>query len=412
MGMAVFTYSAADQSGKISRGEREAGDQKALAQALRAEGLLLLQSAEKKGIGAVFQFDLGEVVSRLRPISIVEKMFFARNLAVMVGAGLALTRALDALAQETTNPKFKRIIGDLNDGVVKGKSFADSLRLHQKVFGELFVNMVEVGETTGKLTLVLKLLANQMKRDHALRKRVKGAMMYPVIIMIALAGVGTLMMIYVVPTLSATIKELGVPLPITTRVIIAVSDMLVGYGPLVFVAVAALVAGLWRLRRTARGKALIDRFSLKLPIFGPLIRKFNTARFCRTLAYLVTSGVPIVRSLEITSGVLSHTGFRAVVSRAAKDIQKGKPLAAVLAEHPRIFQPLVTQMIAVGEETGKISEMLLRLAVFFEGEVASVTKNLSTIIEPILMIFIGAAVGFFAVSMLQPIYSSLGNIGI
>ncbi len=410
--MAIFVYSAADRSGKTSKGQREAADEKALAQALRAEGLLLLQSAEKKGIGAVFQFDLGEVVSRLRPISIVEKMFFARNLAVMVGAGLALTRALDALAQETTNPKFKRIIGDLNDGVVKGKSFADSLRLHQKVFGELFVNMVEVGETTGKLTLVLKLLANQMKRDHALRKRVKGAMMYPVIIMIALAGVGTLMMIYVVPTLSATIKELGVPLPITTRVIIAVSDMLVGYGPLVFVAVAALVAGLWRLRRTARGKALIDRFSLKLPIFGPLIRKFNTARFCRTLAYLVTSGVPIVRSLEITSGVLSHTGFRAVVSQAAKDIQKGKPLAAVLAEHPRIFQPLVTQMIAVGEETGKISEMLLRLAVFFEGEVASVTKNLSTIIEPILMIFIGAAVGFFAVSMLQPIYSSLGNIGI
>lgn len=410
--MTVFIYSAADQSGKVSKGEREAGDQKALAQALRAEGFLLLEAAEKKGIGAIFRIDLGQAIARIRPITLVEKMFFSRNLSVMIAAGLPLTRGLEALAEETTNPKLRKVITDIKDSVVKGKSFADSLRQHEKIFGELVINMVEVGETTGKLTLVLKLLANQMKRDYTLRKRVWGAMAYPAIIVAALLGVGSMMMLYVVPTLAATIKELGVPLPLTTRLIIVLSEALLGYGLLIAVLLAATAVGSWRLYRTAGGKELFDRLSLKIPFFGPLVRKFNTARLCRTLAYLVTSGVPIIRSLEISSGVLSNTVFRRALVEAAVGIQRGKMLNVLLAGYPGVFPPLVTQMIAVGEETGKLSEMLLRLALFFEEEVANTTKNLSTVIEPILMIIVGAAVGFFAVSMLQPIYSSLGSIGI
>lgn len=396
----------------MSRGEREAADQKALAAALRGEGLLVLEATEKKGIGAAINFDIGEMLSRVRPISLVEKMFFARNLAVMVAAGLPLTRALDALGQEAKNPKFKQVIADISGAVVKGKSFAEGLRMHHAVFGDLFINMVEVGETTGKLTLVLKLLANQMKRDHALKKRVKGAMMYPAIIITALAGVGTLMMYYVVPAITATIKELGVPLPLTTRIIMAISDALVHYGPYVAAGVILFIWLVWRLLHTQKGKEVFDTIILRVPIFGPLVRKFNTARCCRTLAYLVTAGVPIVRSLEITGGVLGNTLFRDTVRASAGEIQKGKPLAGALAANPRLFQPLVIQMIAVGEETGKISDMLLRLALFFEDEVNGVTKNLSTIVEPLLMIVIGIAVGFFAVSMLQPIYGSLGSIGI
>ncbi|OGZ96764.1 MAG: hypothetical protein A3J10_02465 [Candidatus Sungbacteria bacterium RIFCSPLOWO2_02_FULL_54_10] len=410
--MVVFVYSAADQTGKASKGEREAADAKALAVALRGEGLLVLDAAEKKGIKAMINFDVGEMMARVRPVSLVEKMFFARNLGVMVGAGLPLTRALDALRQEANNPKFKRVIADINAAVVKGRSFAEGLRLHEKVFGDLVINMVEVGETTGKLTLVLKLLANQMKRDHTLKKRVRGAMMYPAIIMIALTGVGTLMMYYVVPTIAATIKELGVPLPLTTRIIMGISDLLVHYGLYVAIGVTGLVWLAWRLLKTEKGRRLFDTAILRVPIFGPLVRKFNTARFCRTLSYLSTSGVPIMKSLDITGGVLGNALFRDLVRGSAADIQKGKPLATALGGNPRIFQPLVIQMIAVGEETGKIAEMLLRLALFFEEEVNGVTKNLSTIVEPILMIVIGIAVGFFAVSMLQPIYGSLGSIGI
>lgn len=409
--MTVFAYSAADQSGKIAKGERGAQDEKALAIALKSEGLLLLEAAEKKGVKALLHLDLGRILSGLRPISLVEKMFFARNLSVMVGAGLSLTRSLDAMSQDAKNPKFKRLLADLNETIVRGKTLAEGLRVHEKVFGELFINMIEVGEATGKLTSVLKLLANQMKRDHALAKRVKGAMVYPVIILIALAGIGAMMMIYVVPTITSVLLELGVPLPATTRAIIWVSDTLVHRGVWVLAGMIAAGAGIWRIRKTAAGRTFFDRWSLKLPIFGSLIRQFNTARFCRTLSYLLTAGVPIAHSLEVTSGVLSNTLFRAAVRESADGIQQGSQLNLLLAKHPDLFQPLVLQMIAVGEETGKISEMLLRLALFFEEEVAAVTKNLSTIIEPLLMVIIGIAVGFFAVSMLQPIYTSMGSIG-
>lgn len=410
--MTVFMYSASDQGGKVSKGEREAADDKALAQTLKAEGLIVLEAREKKGLRARLNLNLGDLIARIRPVSIVEKMFFARNLAVMVSAGLSLTKGMEALSEEAKNPKFRRVIADINDSVIKGNSFADSLRRHQKVFGELFVNMVEVGETSGKLTLVLKLLANQIKKDHTLRKRVRGAMTYPAFIVAALAGVGTMMMIYVVPTMSAVIKELGVPLPLTTRIIIALSENLLRYGLLILGIMTAGGVAFWRMRKIPLYKMYLDRLILRIPLFGPLIRNFNTARFCRILSYLITSGVPIAHSLEVTAGVLSNRVFSDAAQEAAAQIQKGRQLRAILAAHPAVFRPLVTQMVGVGEETGKISEMLLRLALFFEEEVTSVTKNLSTLIEPIMMVVIGAAVGFFAVSMLQPIYTSLGNIGV
>ena len=409
--MPFYTYSAARREGGVEKGVRDADNKRVLAQVLRAEGRLLLDAKERgMGVGERARGTLDDFFAWIRPISLVERMFFARNLSVMVGAGLSLTRALDALSDETTNPKFKRIIADVNSSVVKGKPFAEALQSHQRIFGELFVNMVEVGETTGKLHLVLKLIANQMKRDHTLRKRVRGAMVYPAIIIMALAGVGTMMMIYVIPTLTATIKDLGVPLPLTTRIIIGISEALVQYGLWIATTVVGLVALAWRLHRTSWGRAYFDRFLLRLPLFGSLIRRFNTARFCRTLAYLTTAGVPIVRSLEITAGVLGNTSFRVVIRNAAVEIQRGKQLHLLFANHPDIFQPLVIQMVSVGEETGKLSEMLLRLALFLEEEVTSATKDLSTVIEPLLMIIVGTVVGFFAVSMMQPIYSTVGAL--
>jgi len=383
--MPIFTYSAAGEKDAIK--------------------------GTKKGLAAVnIRIDINGLIARLRPIGLVDKMFFTRNLAVMVGAGLSLTRTLESLAKEAANPKLKKILLEINDSVIKGKPFAESLRLHKEVFGELFINMIEVGETTGKLTLVLKLLASQMKKDHTLRRRVRGAMFYPAIIIITLLIVGSLMMLYVVPTLTQTIKELEVELPLSTKIIIFISDQLVNYFLWVLAGVVIFAAAFWKILKTRQGKTIFDRLILKAPIFGTLIKKFNSARFCRTLSYLITSGVPIVRSLEISSSVLGHTMFRQAIASAATAIQKGKQLNLILAEYPALFQPLMIQMIQVGEETGKLSEMLLRLALFFEEEVTATTKNMSSIIEPILMIFIGAAVGFFAISMLQPIYSSLGNI--
>ena len=409
--MPTFIYSAVERSGKTAKGEREADSEKALAQALKSEGLFLLEARERTSVGSrLLNLSAGEIIYRLKPISLVEKMFFSRNLSVMIGAGLSLTRALKGLEEETSNTKFKKVIADVNNSVTKGKTFAESLRVHQKVFGEVFTSMIEVGETSGKLTIILKLLANQMKKDHDLKKRVKGAMMYPAIILMVLFVMGTFMMLYVVPTLTQTIKDLGVPLPVTTRVIIGLSELVANYYIWLLLSIILIVASLWRALKTAKGKEIFDKLIIKVPIFGPLVKKFNTARLCRILAYLITSGVPIVRALEITSRVVGNTLYRRTLIGASEEIQKGKQLHAIFEPHKDIFQPMVIQMISVGEETGKISNMMLRLALFFEEEVTSTTKNLSTIIEPLLMIIIGGAVGIFAVSMLQPIYSSLGNI--
>ena len=409
--MVMFLYSATDSSGKISKGERDAENAKALAVLLRKENLLLLEAKERDSSGFRLNIDIGDLTSRFRPISSADKMFFARNLSVMVSAGLSLTRALDALEKEATNKKFKRVIADTSAAVARGVSFAEALRRHREVFNDLFINMVEVGEATGRLSLVLKLVGNQMKRDRTLLKRVRGAMMYPGVILVTLVIIGGIMMRYVVPTLTATIIDLGVPLPLSTRIVIGTSDFLSVYGWVVMGGLVVLTVSLWRIKKIPAVKNMLGRYVLKLPIFGSLIQKLNTARFCRTLACLITSGVPIIRSLEITAGVVGNSRFRDVLREAIQGVEKGVQLNVLFARYPDVFPSLVTQMLAVGEETGKIGEMLLRLALFFEEEVASITKNLSTIIEPILMVLIGLVVGIFAVSMLQPIYSSLGNIG-
>lgn len=409
--MTTFTYSAAQRNGTMVTGEREAENPKELAHALKEEGFLLLK-AKEKGAGSLLHFSINirEIIARIKPISLVDKMFFSRNLAVMLSAGLPLTRALEASAEESQNPKFKTIMADISSSVIQGKSFADALRPHDAVFNELYVNMIEVGETSGKLSLVLKLLSNQMKKDHDLRSRVKGALMYPAVIVSALVGVGIVMMIYVIPSLTATIKELHVELPLSTRIIMFISDALVAHGILAGLGSITTIIILLRLAKSKTGRKVFDRISLRIPIFGSLIQKFNMARFSRTLSYLITSGIPIVKSLEITSKVLGNGKYKAAVLQASEEIQKGTQLHEILQGYPHLFHPMVIQMVKVGEESGKISNMLLRLALFFEEDVTNTTKNLSSIIEPILMVIIGAIVGFFAISMLQPIYGSLGNL--
>lgn len=409
--MSLFTYSAAKQDGSLIEGKREAENKKMLAVILKQEGILLLYAQNQNE--AKNQFSLrrvAEFIDRILPLSLTERMFFSRNLSVMIQAGLPLTRALEASVEESTNQKFKKIILATISDVVKGKTFADSLRPHPKAFSELYVNMIEVGEASGRLSLVLRLLSNQMKKDHDLHSRVKGAMMYPAIIIIALLGIGALMMVYVVPTLAGTLKDLGTELPLSTRMIIATSDFLQHYALVTVGILMTFIFLVWRVLKSKRGKILFDHIILKMPIFGTLIQKFNMARFSRTLAYLITSGIPIVRALEITAKVLGNSTYRVAVQHVSQEIQKGKQINEILYDYPDIFHPMVVQMVKVGEETGKISDMLLRLALFFEEDVNNTTKNLSTIIEPILMLIIGAAVGFFAISILQPIYGGLNNI--
>lgn len=406
-----YTYTAINRTGQTVAGEYEAENEYDLGARLKKEELLLLES-KRTGGGERASF-VGRLVGMLQNFSrvpLVERMTFARNLAVMIGAGLSMTKSLEALRDQTENKAFKRIIEKILEAITQGKSFADGLREFEDIFGVLFINMVASGEASGRLESVLKLLARQMKRDHDIRSKVRGAMIYPAIIMSFLIIVGALMMIYVVPTLTATFAELGVQLPILTRIIIGASNFLLNFWWLMIAVLLAAGFGLYRALKTDWGKRLFDRAVLRLPILGPLIQQFNLARMARTLASLIASGVEITKALAITATVLGNSLFRDAIGRAAEEIQKGKQMHVILKEYPNLFFPLAVQMVGVGEETGTISRMLLRLAIFYEGEVSDTTKNLSSIIEPILMIVIGGVVGLFAVAVMQPIYSGLGGL--
>ncbi len=368
-----------------------------------------LEFSRKNKKQKIFSAEIG-LSKILKRVSLVDKMLFARYLAVMIKAGLSFSRALKVLSEQAKNQYFAEIIRQVDNDIKNGESLADSLAKHPKVFNELFVNMVRVGEAGGNLEEVLGNLAEQMKKDHEVISRVRGAMIYPAVILTAMIIIGALMMIFVIPTLLATFKELEVELPFATKVIIAVSDAFQNHG-------LAILAGMitfgWLFLaaiKTAKGKRYFDFLVLRLPIFGAIIKKVNTARFSRTLSSLIESGVSINKSLSIISRTLGNTYYRESLESAVKEVQKGIDLSETIACRKKLYPLLMVNMIKVGEETGTLGNALKQVAEFYEEEVRQVTENLSSIIEPILMMVIGAAVGFFAISMIQPMYSLMEGI--
>jgi type IV pilus assembly protein PilC len=270
--------------------------------------------------------------------------------------------------------------------------------------------MIKVGEEAGTLEEVLKVLASQMEKEKDIKSKVKGAMIYPAIIIFAMLGIGILMLFTVVPELSKTFKELEIELPLTTRVVIGIADFLTKKWYLVIVILSVLIFLFWRVLKTKSGKKIFDSFSLKFPIISPIIKNTNSAYTVRTLSSLISAGVPLPRALEITSRTLGNVFYKNALSEAAEKVRKGEKMSEALKLYENIYPLTVIQMISVGEETGETSVILSKLADFYEEEVSNATKNLASVIEPVLMLIIGTVVGFFAVSMVQPMYSMLGAI--
>lgn len=403
----IFTYYAKKISGEETKGEMEARDRFELARFLRQQGYTLVSFKEKKE-KQKFNFVFGGL--GLMRVSISDKMIFSRNLGVMISAGLPLTRALEILGRQTKNKKFKKILLALMEGVQKGTSLSEAMKNYSKVFSSLFIAMVRVGEESGKLSESLKLIAEQLERDYVLTRKIKGAMIYPTIIIIAMIVIGILMLIYVVPTLVSTFKELNVPLPMSTQIIIFISDFFISHLILTFgIFLSIILIVLWFMR-TEKGKRIFGSVLLRIPLFSPVVKKINSARTSRTLASLIAAGVNIIEALSITKDVLQNYRYKQVLDNAKVDVQKGAPISESFKKASNLYPILVGEMVAVGEETGKLSEMLNRLAVFYEEEVAEATKDMTTVIEPVLMIIIGAIVGFFAVSMIKPMYSMMSGL--
>jgi len=405
--MPLYSYIAKNKQGEAKTGSLQARDEHDLAIILRREGSLLIKA------------DLAEKVSNrkkilsflsLGKVSLVEKMMLTRNLRIMIIAGVSLPRSLNILSIQARSKKLKKALKQIREEVMKGESFSESLSRHPNIFSEVFINMIKVGEESGTLEKVLQVLTHQMEREHEIKDKIKGAMIYPSVIVLAMIGIGVLMLIMVVPKLAELFNDLGIELPLSTRVVIGLGMFLSKFWYTIpFIALIIYFAFKVSLK-TKLGKIVLDTIVLKIPVISNIIKKINAANTVRTLSSLITAGVPIVRSLEIVSNSLGNTYYKKAMSESAERVQKGSKLGEVIKDYESIYPVLVIQMISVGEETGETSSILAKLADFFEEEVANATKNLSSIIEPVLMLIIGAIVGFFAVSMIQPMYSMLGSI--
>lgn len=405
--MPRYSYIAKSLDGRTHSDTLEAKNERELAKTLRREGYILIKadSEEKK-----HKKKLAISIPLFNKVKLVDKMMFARNLRVMVAAGVSLPKALRILAGQTQNKKFQKALLNIGEEITKGRSFSSALKKCPTVFSELFVSMVKVGEESGTLEEVLRVLTNQMERDHEIRSKIKGAMMYPLVIVLAMTIIGILMLIMVVPKLAQVFADLGIELPITTKIVIAAGVFLSEFWYLLPVIAFILVFLVKISLRTKPGKLIIDTLVLKIPIVSSIVKKTNSAYTARTLSSLITAGVPIVRSLKVVSGTLGNIYYKKALLKAAEQVEKGNKLADALKPYEKIYPTLLIQMIEIGEETGETSDILEKLAEFYEEEVTNVTKNLSAIIEPILMLIVGAVVGFFAISMIQPMYSMLEGL--
>lgn len=405
--MARFTYTAERHDGETYQGVAEARDRFELYGIVRQEGgrVVRVEEDTKNSMMSVAYWNT--LVVR---VSEYDKILFARNLGAMLSAGLSLARALAVMERQTKNQKLARIISDVSNAVRRGDAFHVALTKHSNHFSKLFIAMVRAGEEGGDLPAALAVISEQMERMYTLKKKVQGALMYPSIVVIAMLGIGVLMMTQVVPTLAQTFKEMNADLPPTTLFIIGVSDFLVRYTLLAVLGTFALIASVYVGVRTKPGKRLIDAIFLHIPVIGGIVREVNAARTARTLSSLLSSGVDVITALGIVEEVVQNSYFRDVVATAARGVAKGEALSVAFARREDLYPAFVGEMMAVGEETGQTTDMLKRLAGFYEDEVDRKTKDMSTIIEPFLMVIIGAGVGFFALSMISPIYSLSENI--
>ncbi len=403
--MTRYKYKAQLSSGRITSGLSDAADEKELSDNLKAEGTFLITAR----VFGDNEWDMDRINIILSRVSLREKILFARNLSRMIKAGLSISRALEILKKQTENLQFKEVIQSLKNEVKNGTAFSDALAKHHKIFPNVFIAMVRAGEESGGIVEALRVIASHMENSYTLRKKMRSAMTYPVMVFVVMIVVAILMMIYVVPGLASTFKEAKAELPAMTKFIIAISEFLQNYY-LLTAGITVLTGGVfWMFKQTSFGNHLLTWLILRAPTFGKLVREYNAAMTTRTLSSLMVAGVSIVRALEITQDVMTNVYYKEALEQARRDVQNGIPLSRVFINN-NIFPTMVGDMMEVGEETGDFSGMLLEIALFYEEEVNASTADMAKLVEPMLMIIIAVFVGVFAVAMLTPMYSLVNNI--
>ncbi len=338
-------------------------------------------------------------------VALKEKIVFIEDFALMLHSGIAAPRALGILAHQTHNKKFRKILTELSAAVESGKSLHESMAEYPAVFSNIFVSMIKVGELSGNLDKSLEYLSIQLEREADLKSKTKGAMIYPGVIVSAMVIIGLLMSIFVLPKLTGIFKQFNVQLPLATRVVIAITDFMSAHSITVVVGLVAVVGLTIYALRTPVGKRGFNWLILRMPVINTIVKKINLARFCRILGSMMKSGIAIVEGLQVSGEALGNVYYREVAMEASGNVKIGKPLTEAFTHHENLFPYIVTQMLEVGEETGSIETILEQLASHYETEVDDTMRNLSSIIEPVLLLVIGGVVGVLALALIGPIYS-------
>lgn len=401
MATSVYIWEGKTRQGNVQKGELAANNKEEVIALLRKQNILPINVAAKPK----------ELKLQLFAQKITDKdvVILTRQLATMIDAGLPLVQCLDILGSQTENKALAKVVGQVRSDVESGATFADALKKHPKVFDNLYVNMVAAGEAGGILDTILQRLAAYMEKFAKIKRQVKSAMIYPAVILFVAVAVVALLLVVVVPMLASMFAEMGQALPLPTRIVLAISNFMSGWGGLfLLIGIIAFFIGLKQFRKTEKGLTLTDGIALKIPIFGTLIQRVSVAKFTRTLGTLMTSGVPILEGLLIVSRTAGNKIVENSIMATRQSVSEGKTLAEPLSK-AKVFPAMVTQMIAVGEATGALDNMLNKIADFYDDEVDSAVSALTSMLEPMLMIFLGTTVGFVIIAMYMPIFQ-MGSI--
>ncbi len=398
--MAKFNYTVKDREGRTIKGSLVAPDKKQAVDALRNSNYFVLkleQVAERGALLSSFKLPGGG------KINLDELVVFSRQMATMIGSGITVVNSLDILAEQTTNEKFKATLNEIRNAVNTGASLSDAMMKHSAVFSPLFVNMVKAGESSGTLDVILDRVASYMEKTNALQKKIKSALVYPAIVSLMAIGISLVMILKVIPVFKDMYKGFGAALPAPTQFLIDVSDFIRG-NFLIFTGIVVVVAFIFRwYLNSEKGKLKVDGIKLKLPIFGPLLKKVAISKFTRTLSTLVKSGVPILAALEIVAKTSGNLVVESSVDRVKDRVREGENIAAPL-EKSGIFPPMVTRMVAVGEKSGQLEKMLTKISDFFDEQVDSTVNALTSLIEPLIIAFLGLIIGGIVLCMFLPIF--------
>ncbi len=402
--MPIYKWEGKTAKGALKKGEMEAPNEAAIRIHLRQQTIVPTKiSAKAKDINIPLPFFKPKVQQRSVAV-------FTRQLATMIDAGLPLVQSLEVLSSQQEEKLFKNIIREIREDVEGGSTFAGALKKHPVTFNELYTNLVVAGEEGGILDTILGRLATYIEKAEALKKKVKSALIYPATIVTVAVAVVIILMIFVIPVFETMFQSAGQSLPLPTVIVLSISKMIKSSFYIIIPAIMVLVFLFKRYYKTDNGKAIVDRILLKLPVFGPLFRKIAVARFSRTLGTLVSSGVPILDGLSIVSRTAGNRAIETAIMNARASIREGETIAEPLGRSGH-FPPMVIQMIAVGESTGALDSMLSKIAEFYEDEVDVAVANLTSLLEPLLMIFLGVVIGGVVIAMYLPIFNMASAVG-